>query len=184
MQLRLWGNAEELRETMDMLIDGFGDKIKIISRPYPSSSNDTQRIYIEVELKKDLYSEKKRGEIRDLFYNDGVDITYKTKNKDGSIKSEQTIHYKMLFRTSAKAKLGQVIFINEKLYNKAYDWLTIGLGNKMTHDNAKIVEMSAYAPLTTSTIIGTLHIPVEDILILKDQDSHFKTIANIVKAET
>ena len=53
MQLRLWENAEELRETMDMLIDGFGDKIKIISRPYPSSSNDTQRIYIEVELKKD-----------------------------------------------------------------------------------------------------------------------------------
>ena len=137
----------------------------------------------KVESKKDLYSEKKRGEIRDLFYNNGVDITYKTKNKDGSIKSEQTIHYKMLFRTSAKAKLGQVIFINEKLYDKAYDWLTIGLGNKMSHDNAKIVEMSAYAPLTTSTIVGTLYIPVEDILILKDQDSHFKTIANIVKAE-
>ena len=138
----------------------------------------------KVESRKDLYSEKKRGEIRDLFYNEGVDITYKTKNKDGSIKNEQTIHYKMLFRTSAKAKLGQVIFINDKLYDKAYDWLTIGLGNKMTNDNAKIVEMSAYAPLTTSTIVGTVHIPVEDILILKDQDSFFKTIANIVKAET
>ena len=138
----------------------------------------------KVESKKDLYSEKKRGEIRDLFYNDGVDITYKIKNKDGSIKNKQTIHYKMLFRTSAKAKLGQVIFINEKLYDKAYDWLTIGLGKKMTQNNAKIVEMSAYAPLTTSTIVGTLHIPVEDILILKDQDSCFKTIANIVKAET
>lgn len=137
----------------------------------------------KVETKKELYSEKKRGEIRDLFYNNGVDITYKTKNKDGSIKSEQTIHYKMLFRTSAKAKLGQVIFINDKLYDMAYDWLTIGLGKKMLHDNAKIVEMSAYAPLTTSTIIGTLHIPVEDILILKDQDSHFKTFANVVKAE-
>ena len=138
----------------------------------------------KVKSRKELYSEKKRGEIRDLFYNNGVDITYKTKNKDGSIKSEQTIHYKMLFRTSAKAKLGQVIFINEKLYDKAYDWLTIGLGVKMSYDNAKIVEMSAYAPLTTSTIIGTLHIPVENILILKDQDSYFKTLANIVKAET
>lgn len=138
----------------------------------------------KVKSRKDLYSEKKRGEIREQFYNDGVDITYKTKNKDGSIKSEQTIHYKMLFRTSAKAKLGQVIFINEKLYDKAYDWLTIGLGNKMTNNNAKIVEMSAYAPLTTSTIVGTLHIPVEDVLILKDQDSFFKTVANIVKAET
>ena len=138
----------------------------------------------KVKSNKDLYSEKKRGEIRDLFYNDGVDITYKTKNKDGSIKSEQTIHYNMLFRTSAKAKLGQVIFINERLYEKAYDWLTIGLGKKMSHDNAKIVEISAYAPLTTSTIVGTIHIPVENILILKDQDSYFQTIANIVKAET
>ena len=40
----------------------------------------------KIESRKDLYSEKKRGEIRDLFYNEGVDITYKTKNKDGSLK--------------------------------------------------------------------------------------------------
>lgn len=53
----------------------------------------------------------------------------------------------------------------------------------MTDDNAKIVEMSAYAPLTTSTIVGTKYIPVEDILILRDQDSFFKTMANIVRAE-
>ena len=53
----------------------------------------------------------------------------------------------------------------------------------MSHDNAKIVEMSAYAPLTTSTIIGTLHIPVENILILKDQDSFFETMTKVVKAE-
>lgn len=137
----------------------------------------------KVKNNKHLYSEKKRGEIRDLFYNEGVDITYKTRKKDGSIKNQQTIHYKMLFRTSAKAKLGHVIFINERLYDKAYDWLTIGLGSKMNNDNAKIVEMSAYAPLTTSTIIDTIHIPVEDILILKDQDVFFKTFANIVKAK-
>lgn len=159
--------------------------VKLLGEDLSEDSKDRIRNTIKkVESNKNLYSEKKRGEIRDLFYNDGVDITYKTKNKDGSVKSEQTIHYNMLFRTSAKAKLGQVIFINEKLYDKAYDWLTIGLGNKMAQDNAKIVEMSAYAPLTTSTIVGTLHIPVEDILILKDQDSYFKTVANIVKAES
>ena len=157
---------------------------KLLKTDIPDNSKKRINNAIEkVKGNKHLYSERKRGEIRDLFYNNGVDITYKTKNKDGSIKSEQTIHYKMLFRTSAKAKLGQVIFINEKLYNKAYDWLTIGLGNKMTNDNARIVEMSAYAPLTTSTIVDVVHIPVEDILILKDQDSYFKTIANIVKAQ-
>lgn len=137
----------------------------------------------KVESRKELYSPKKRDEIREYFYENGVDVTYRKKDKQGNTKEETTIHYEMLFRTSAKAKLGQVMFINSELYETAYDWLTIGLGKKMKNDNAKIVEMSAYAPLTTSTIVGTLHVPVENILILKDQDSFFRTIANVVRAE-
>ena len=164
--------------------DEFNRLSKLLETELSAESRERiERAIKKVEERRDLYSEKKRGEIRDLFYNEGVDITYKTKNKDGSIKKQQTIHYEMLFRTSAKAKLGQVIFINSKLYKKAYDWLTIGLGNKMQKNNAKIVEMSAYAPLTTSTIVGTIHIPVEDVLILKDQDSFFETIADVVRAE-
>ena len=137
----------------------------------------------KVESRKELYSPKKRDEIREYFYENGVDVTYRKKDKQGNIKEETTIHYEMLFRTSAKAKLGQVMFINSELYETAYDWLTIGLGKKMGNDNAKIVEMSAYAPLTTSTIVGSIHVPVEDILILRDQDSFFKTVANVVRAE-
>jgi ribosome-binding protein aMBF1 (putative translation factor) len=137
----------------------------------------------KVENNKELYYERNRDEIREFFYENGVDVTYKWKNKNGDIKKQETIHYEMLFRTSAKAKLGQVMFINSKLYDIAYDWLTIGLGKKMEHDNAKIVEMSAYAPLTTSTIVGTINIPVENILILKDQDSFFETMTKVVKAE-
>ncbi len=79
--------------------------------------------------------------------------------------------------------MGQAIFIKDTLYDLAHDWLTMGLGKKMQYHNAKIVELSAYAPLTTSTIIGTMHIPVRDILILNDQDSFFRTYANIVKAQ-
>ena len=166
----------------------FDEEFKRLNKLLNGDLSEDSRERIEnaikkVESRKELYSEKKRGEIRDQFYNEGVDITYKTKNKDGSLKKQQTIHYEMLFRTSAKAKLGQVIFINSKLYKKAYDWLTIGLGDKLPHNNAKIVELAAYAPLTTSTIIGTVHIPVKDILILKDQDSFFETIADVVRAE-
>jgi len=141
------------------------------------------QIIEKVQSNKLLYLEKKRDEIREEFYENGVDVTYKTKDKNGDVKASETIHYKMLYRTSAKAKLGQAIFINEKLYKKAYEWLTMGLGDIMPEDNAKIVEMSAYAPLTTSTIINTMHIPVQDILILSDQDSFFKTMAKVIKAE-
>lgn len=136
-----------------------------------------------VKENKDKYSPLSRDEIRTKYYSEGVDINWEVKNKDGSIKSSKKIHYKMLFRTPAKAKIGSVMFIDEKLYNKAYKWLTMGLGNKMSPHNAKIVEMSAYAPLTTSTIIDRLHIDVDDILFVSDVDSFFKTKANIVKAE-
>ena len=165
----------------------YEDEHKRIEQLYKNSDGELKErlkyTLEKVENNKDLYDEKKREQIRDKFYNEGVDVTYKTKNKDDTIKSEETIHYEMLFRTSAKAKLGKVIFINSELYEVAYEWLTIGLGKLMTDDNAKIVEISAYAPLTTSTIVGTKYIPVEDILILRDQDSFFKTMANIVRAE-
>ena len=69
----------------------------------------------KVESRKNLYSPKKRDEIREFFYENGVDITYKKRDKNGIVINEEKIHYEMLFRTSAKAKLGQVIFINNRL---------------------------------------------------------------------
>lgn len=88
----------------------------------------------------------------------------------------------MLFRTPAKAKLGQVMFIREELYEEAHRWLTMGI--QLPEKKAKIVEMSAYAPLTTSTIVGTMNIPVENVVILKDQDSFFTTLAEVVEEES
>lgn len=90
-------------------------------------------------------------------------------------------HYVMLYRSSAKAKQGQVIFINDKLYKQAYDWLTMGI--VLPKENAKIVEMSAYAPLTTSTIVSSVHIPVKDILIIKDIESLSYIKAMIVSTD-
>jgi len=156
---------------------------KILDSATDNSKEKIQKIINTVEANKELYSKKKKEEIREEFYQCGVDVEYKTLNKNGEVNKVEKIKYIMLYRTPAKAKIGQVMFINEKLYDKAYDWLTMGLGNKLDKNNAKIVEISAYAPLTTSTIIGTIHIPVEDVLILKDQDSFFETIANVVKAE-
>lgn len=140
-------------------------------------------IFENAQNNKDNYLKLSKDEIRELFYENSVDVIYKGKytKKDGE--KLQKINYKMLYRNSSKAKVGQVMFINSKLYKKARDWLTMGLGDKMPMDNAKIVEMSAYAPLTTSTIVGKFYCPVEDVLILKDHDSFFKTMAKIVKAE-
>lgn len=142
-----------------------------------------QKVIDRIHNNRDSCIKKSKEEIREDFYQNGVEIEYKTLNKDGSLKKQERINYMMLYRTPSKAKVGQVMFINQKLYSQAHHWLTMGLGNKMPKNNAKIVELSAYSPLTTSTIINTIHIPVEDILILQDQDSFFKTVANVVKAK-
>ena len=137
----------------------------------------------KVEARKSLYKKLSKDDIRRIFYVDGVPITYSHLNKrTGEIISE-TINYKMLYRNPSKAKQGSCMFIREELYDKAYDWLTMGIGAKLPEHNAKIVEISAYAPLSTSAIEGTVHIPVEDVLILNDQDSYFRTVADIVRAE-
>ena len=136
----------------------------------------------KTEARKDLYQKLTKDDIRQIFYEEGVKIDYSYKNrKTGEIVSE-VINYKMLYRNPSKAKQGSCMFIREELYDIAHDWLTMGLDKKMPEHNAKIVEISAYAPLSTSAIEDTIHIPVGDVLILNDQDSFMRTIADVVKS--
>ena len=67
-----------------------------------------------VESHADDYVKKSKEEIREEFYTNGVDITYTTYKKDGSIKKKRKIHYKMLYRSTGKAKLGSCMFISER----------------------------------------------------------------------
>jgi hypothetical protein len=54
--------------------------------------------------------------------------------------------------------------------------------NRTREENAPIVEVSAYAPLVSSTIVGKVQIDPDQILVIKDVDSFFKT--NVVSIET
>ena len=150
------------------------------------TDEDRQRVqYLidKTEKRKWQYCKKSKDEIREEFYVNGVPIEYKHVNrKTGEIEST-TIRYKMLYRNASKAKVGLCNFVNEDLWEEAYDWLTMGLGKLLPAENAKIVEISAYAPLTTSTIEDRLYMDVDDVLILEDQDSFFRTVAEIVRAE-
>ncbi len=120
----------------------------------------------------DKYVKISKEELRKMFYENGVDIKYY---------NDEVIHYKMLYRNPSKAKTGQCMFIRAELYDKAHQWLTMGL--RLPQEKAKIVELSAYAPLSTSTIEGVVHIPVNDVVILNDKDSLYKTMAEVVYSD-
>lgn len=149
----------------------------------PQDKERIQGLIDRTEQSKWKYCKKSKDEIREDFYVNGVPIEYKRVNHKTGETTSEVIRYRMLYRNASKAKVGLCNFINEKLYDDAYDWLTMGLGSKLPAENAKIVEISAYAPLTTSTIEDRLYMDVNDVLILDDQDSFFHTVAEIVRAE-
>ena len=102
---------------------------------------------------KDKYDKKSKEELREIFYRDGVSVTYNSYKKDGSLKKSETIHYKMLYRTPGKAKKGTCMFIDEKYYDRARNFLYMGI--TLPENNAKIVEIGAYSSLSTSSIVAT-----------------------------
>ena len=129
---------------------------------------------------KDKYIRYTKDQLRILYYTQGVDIFYNVYSKRGKILSTEKIHYKMLYRSTGKAKVGSCMFIREELYDIARDYLYMGI--KLPKENAPIIEIGAYSSLVASSIVGKVKIDPKDILILKDVDSFLKT--NVVSIET
>lgn len=136
---------------------------------------------LNAELKKDLFEPKTKEEIREMFYQNGVDIAYNKYNKKGEIISTKVIHYIYLYRSTGMAKAGKAIFINEKLYKKTLNFIQMGI--KLPKGKAKIVENSAYRALVSSAIVGRVKIDPKNILVLKDIDSFFNTNVILVGSD-
>ena len=133
-----------------------------------------------IELNKENFDKKSEDEIREIFYQNGVEVEYLSYKKDGSIKKSEKIHYQFLYRSAGKAKNGSCMFICDKLYKKAKKFIQMGI--KLPSNNAPIVEMLAYSGLIASTIVDTIKINPNNILVMNDIDSFFKT--NIISVET
>lgn len=117
--------------------------------------------------------------IREEFYNNGVNVEYITRKRNGDIIKTEVIHYKMLYRSTGKAKKGTCMFIRDKLYNKAINYLRMGI--KLPKHNADIVGISAYSSLVCSGIVEKVKINPKNILVLKDVDRYFNT--NVISVE-
>lgn len=146
---------------------------------------------------KGKYKKISKEELRTKLYTDGISIKYTSTNKSGKVVKEETIYYKMLFRSTGKAKKGSCMFINEKLYKKTKKFLLMNKPN-LLKKNPMIVEASAYMPLVASSIDtsiktyideetgeqvgGRIKIDPKNILVLKDIDSEFMT--NVISIET
>ena len=124
--------------------------------------------------------------LRKYFYENDATITWTTidkKTEEEIVGMRKTITYRMLYRNPGKAKKGECIFIRKKLYNHMIKYLTMGLYKRIPNmKGAKIVELSAYAPLITATAIDYIHIPLDNMLVVKDESVACKKPACVVNA--
>lgn len=113
--------------------------------------------------------EKNTKTLRREVYQNGITIPWKRYDKDGNVVETKSIQYQMLYRSPGKAKEGQCMFVRSDFLENYRDFLTMGLWDKMPTKKAKIVELSAYAPLITATAIDFIKIPIDNIFVVKDK---------------
>ena len=124
------------------------------------------------------------SELRKKYYNEGVTINWRQYDKEGNeiVGKHNPITYKMLYRSTGKAKEGHCMFCRKEIHSKMLKYLTMGLWDKMPEgQNAKIVELSAYSPLITATASAYIHIPLENIFIVKDEEVSCYKNAHVVE---
>lgn len=163
--------------------------LRFINNSITRNSGDRCREFINVKFDYDaeyrIEDEKSSGiieesidtdNLRDYYYKKGINYTFIRKYKNGSIKDEKLIHYKMLYRSTGKAKNGDCIFVKEDLYEKVINFLTMDLYKIMDeqskNDPSKvfnIVAISAYQTLAAATASKYIQIPLENVLIVEDE---------------
>lgn len=118
-----------------------------------------------------------KHDLRRMFYKNGVTYTFEKRNRKGEIVEKIPVHFKMLMRSTGKAKDGECVFIRDSLHHKAINFLTMGFYDLMDEQSKndpekvfKLVELSAYQTLTTATAKGYIQIPLENILVVKDEE--------------
>ena len=150
------------------------------TKGYKELSEKIPKIYAEdkaaeilakIEQYRDKCVEIKKERLREMAYEDGVTVRYK----------DTEIHYRMLYRTPGKAKKGTCMFIRDSLYDKAHDFLTMGI--QLPDTNAPIIQLGAYQSLITSGMVGTIEIKPEQILVLNDVDSYMTAPAITVELD-
>lgn len=89
------------------------------------------------------------------------------------------IKYIRFKRSSGSSRVGKCLFIDEKLYSRMHKWECCGL-KICDGDEIDLAAFEAYISLTLSSIIDTIEIQPENILVIDDYNSVFKDRAAAV----
>jgi hypothetical protein len=83
------------------------------------------------------------------------------------------IHFVRFKRSSGSSRVGKCLFIDERLYDQMHEWEMCGIEVKHGQD-IDLAALEPYIALTLSSIVGTIQIRPENILVIDDYSSVFK----------
>lgn len=140
---------------------------------------------VAIQIDNEVFSPISNSTLGSYFYyEDGV---YKAKANISTVMSvadlRQNIYengficdgikYVRFKRSAGSSRVGKCLFINEKLYFAMHRWEMCGL--KVNEgDEVDLAALESYISLTLSSIIDTIEIEPESILVIDDYDSVFK----------
>lgn len=134
-----------------------------VTSPPPQEIIDTVVPYFafiedHYECIKEPAATHSRAELREIIYRDGFVC-------DG-------IKYVRFKRSAGSSRVGKCLFINEALYKRMHKWELCGL--KINEgDEVDLAAFESYIALTCSSIIDTVDIQPEQILVIDDFESSF-----------
>lgn len=83
------------------------------------------------------------------------------------------VHYVRFKRSSGSARVGKCLFIDERMYSRMHVWDLCGL-SVPENSEIDIAAFESYISLTSSSIIDTMEIQPENILLIDDYTSTFR----------
>ena len=110
-------------------------------------------------------------QLRHKLYEDGFNLSI-----NGKI-----IHYKRYKRSAGSARLGKVLFIQEKYYDEMIKWSLCGID--VTNKKLDLASLESYVALSLSSIESTIKIKPNEILLINDYDSTFTDDVIVCKEE-
>lgn len=135
-----------------------GSKMKKVYDPEKEEIVDSDK-----KKMKKLIGKKR---LREIAYRDGITINGKK--------------YVDFQRSSSKARTGNDLFILEEYYEEMNQWQKMNMPFE-TDSEADIVSIRAYESLVSSSIIGTVVIEPESILLIDDVSSSYTMPCNVVR---
>lgn len=111
----------------------------------------------------------KKEDLRTLFYENS--FTY------------NNVKYVVYKRSSAKSRIGQCLFVREDLHSKMIEWSRMNIPFHKQPEEVKVdfPSLLAYESLVGSSIESTIYIHPKNILIVRDVESKFMQLCNVIR---